>query len=61
MTIDVRIKADEQGEPLTPSLATVNKKIEAFVEIVTSAFLKQHERIRQLEEQVKELKKNGQK
>jgi polyhydroxyalkanoate synthesis regulator phasin len=56
---DVRIKADENGEAQAPSLSTVNRKIEAFVEIVTAAFQKQHERIIQLEEKVKKLE-NGQ-
>jgi hypothetical protein len=55
---DVKIKADESGEPTAPSLGTVNRKIEAFVEIVTAAFLKQHDRIIQLEEKVKKLE-NG--
>jgi cell division protein FtsB len=55
---DVRIKADENGQPDAPSLATVNKKIEAFVEILTAAFQKQHERIRTLEQEVEKLKKS---
>ena len=54
---DVKIKSDESGQPDQVSLSTVNKKIEAFVEILTAAFQKQHERIRVLEQEMERIKK----
>jgi hypothetical protein len=52
---DVKIKVDEKGNPEVPSVATVNKKIEAFVEILIAKFQQQHDQIRSLEQQVKRL------
>jgi hypothetical protein len=53
---DVKIKKDKDGNVDQPSLETVNKKLEAFVEILTGKFQEQHDRIRLLENAVKELR-----
>lgn len=52
---DVKIKTDDNGEPNPVSISTVNKKIEAFVEILMAKFQQQHERIRSLEQKVQKL------
>jgi hypothetical protein len=53
---DIKIKADQNGEADAPSVTAVNRKLEAFVEVLVAKFQEQHDRIRNLEQQVKELK-----
>lgn len=53
---DVRIKKNKDGGADQPSLDTVNKKVEAFVEILMGKFQEQHDRIRELETAVKDLR-----
>lgn len=52
---DVKIKSDDRGNPDQPSVAVVNKKIEAFVEVVMAKFQQQHERVRALELHIKKI------
>lgn len=52
---DVKIKVDEQGNPDQISVGTLNRKIEAFVEVLMAKFQQQHDRVRALEQHVKKL------